>query len=178
MRINSNAEITNIKKILGLETGKKYKSTEMVKKHLRYGKVLFMTDQDLDGSHIKGLCINLFNSQWNELVKIDNFLGFMNTPILKAKKGKKELDFYNESKYHEWKKANNDGKGWKIKYFKGLGTSSAKEFKKYFKDKKMVTFKHNGDTCSDSIDKVFNKHRADDRKKWLENYDKDECFRY
>ena len=56
-------------------------------------------------------------------------------------------------------KANNDGKGWKIKYFKGLSISSAKEFKKYFKDKKMVTFKHNGDTGSDSIDKVFNKHR-------------------
>ena len=49
-----------------------------------------MTDQDLDGSHIKGLCINLFHSQWNDLIKVDNFLGFMNTPILKAKKVKKK----------------------------------------------------------------------------------------
>lgn len=175
LRINANAEITNIKKIIGLESGKVY-TKPLIKKHLRYGKVLFMTDQDLDGSHIKGLCINMFHSQWKELIKIDDFLGFMNTPILKAKKGKKELSFYNESKYEKWKEVTDGGKGWKIKYFKGLGTSSSKEFKQYFKKKKMVTFKYQGDTCSDSIDKVFNKHRADDRKKWLGNYDKDEVL--
>ena len=175
LRINANAEITSIKKIVGLETGKKY-TKELIDKQLRYGKVLFMTDQDLDGSHIKGLCINMFHSQWKELIEIDEFIGFMNTPILKAKKGKKELDFYNESKYQKWKDDNNDGKGWKIKYFKGLGTSSSKEFKQYFKNKKMVTFKYQGDTCSDSIDKVFNKHRADDRKKWLQNYNKDDVL--
>ena len=158
LKINNNAEITNIKKILGLETGKQYSDTkESVKKHLRYGSIRFMTDQDLDGSHIKGLCINLFHSQWNDLIKVDNFLGFMNTPILKAKKGKREVEFYNESKYEEWKKKNNNGKGWKIKYFKGLGTSSAKEFKKYFKNKKMVTFKYGDEKCGDAIDKVFNK---------------------
>ena len=158
-----------------MESGKVY-TKPLIKKHLRYGKVLFMTDQDLDGSHIKGLCINMFHSQWKELIKIDDFLGFMNTPILKAKKGKKELSFYNESKYEKWKEVTDGGKGWKIKYFKGLGTSSSKEFKQYFKNKKMVTFKYEGDTCSDSIDKVFNKHRADDRKKWLGNYDKDEVL--
>ena len=173
LKINNNAEISNIKKILGLETGKKYTNMDMIKKYLRYGKIRFMTDQDLDGSHIKGLCINLFHSQWNDIIKINDFLGFMNTPILKAKRGKKEIDFYNESKYEAWKLANNNGKGWKIKYFKGLGTSSAREFKKYFKDKKMVTFKYEGKTCGDAIDKVFNKSRADDRKVWLENYDKD-----
>ena len=171
-RINSNAEITNIKKILGLETGKKYDTKEKIKKYLRYGRVLFMTDQDLDGSHIKGLCINMFQTQWPELIKMDGFIGFMNTPILKAKKGSRELSFYTESKYYKWRDNNNNGKGWKIKYFKGLGTSSAKEFKEYFKKKKLVTFKY-GDTCEDAIAKVFDKTRADDRKKWLGNYDKD-----
>jgi DNA topoisomerase II len=174
LKINANVEITNIKKIVGLVTGKKY-TKELIQKHLRYGKVLFMTDQDLDGSHIKGLCINMFHSQWKELIQIDNFLGFMNTPILKAKKGKKELDFYNESKYTKWKESNDGGKGWKIKYFKGLGTSSSKEFKEYFKNKKMITFKYS-DSCSDSIDKVFNKHRSDDRKVWLGNYNKDDVL--
>ena len=171
-KINSNAEITNIKKILGLETGKKYDTKEKIKKYLRYGRVLFMTDQDLDGSHIKGLCINMFQTQWPELIKMEGFIGFMNTPILKAKKGSRELSFYTESKYHKWRDNNNNGKGWKIKYFKGLGTSSAKEFKEYFKKKKLVTFKY-GETCGDSIAKVFDKTRADDRKKWLGNYDKD-----
>ena len=55
-QIMKNAEITNMKKILGLETGKVYKDT----KSLRYGKVMIMTDQDHDGSHIKGLVMNVF----------------------------------------------------------------------------------------------------------------------
>ena len=177
IKINNNAEITNIKKILGLETGKKYETMEKIKKHLRYGRVLFMTDQDLDGAHIKGLCINLFQTQWPDLIKMDGFIGFMNTPILKAKKGSRELSFYTESKYHIWKEKNNNAKGWRIKYFKGLGTSSSKEFKEYFKKKKMVTFKYDKDeTCGDAIAKVFDKNRADDRKDWLENYDKDDVL--
>ena len=66
-KILENKEIIEIKKILGLEANKVYDSLESVKKHLRYGKILFMTDQDLDGSHIKGLGINLFQCQWNQL---------------------------------------------------------------------------------------------------------------
>jgi len=171
-RINDNAEITNIKKIVGLETNKEYTS-EMANKLLRYGHVLFMTDQDLDGSHIKGLCVNMFHTQWKELIVMNNFLGFMNTPIIKAKKGNRTKSFYSESKYKIWKEANNNAKGWKIKYFKGLGTSTAKEFKEYFADKKIVYFKHKGDTCDNAIDMAFNKKRADDRKGWLGDYDPD-----
>jgi DNA topoisomerase-2 len=62
-KISENKEITEIKKILGLETGKKYNTIEDVNKQLRYGKILFLTDQDLDGSHIKGLGINLFQTE-------------------------------------------------------------------------------------------------------------------
>jgi len=171
-KINANAEIANIKKIVGLTTGKSY-TEEDAKKQLRYGKLLFMTDQDLDGSHIKGLCINMFHSQWHDLIKIPNFLGFMNTPILKATKGKQTKSFYSESAYQNWKENNDNGKGWKIKYYKGLGTSTAKEFKEYFAKKKLIMFEYNGQDSDNAIDKVFNKHRADDRKDWLANYDKD-----
>ena len=81
---------------------------------MRYGKVIFMTDQDLDGSHIKGLCINLFQCEWPTLCEIPGFICFMNTPILKAKKGKQELNFYNDGEYNNWKQANEDGKGWAV----------------------------------------------------------------
>jgi DNA topoisomerase-2 len=171
-KISENKEIAEIKKILGLETNKEYYSMEDVKKHLRYGRVLFMTDQDLDGSHIKGLGINLFQSEWYELSKIPGFIGFMNTPILKARKGSQELVFYNEGEYEEWKK-HNDAKGWKIKYYKGLGTSTGKEFREYFEKKKIVEFHHTGAASDDSIDMVFNKKRADDRKEWLEDYSRE-----
>ena len=170
-KIAENKEISDLKKILGLESGKVYSSIEDVHRHLRYGKIMFMTDQDLDGSHIKGLCINLFHSEWASLIHIPGFLSFMNTPILRAKKGNQTLLFYNDSEYSRWKESINTN-GWVIKYFKGLGTSTATEFKEYFANKKIVDFVYSGTTSDDTIDKVFNKKRPDDRKTWLENYDK------
>ena len=170
-KISENKEITEIKKIIGLENGKVY-TAETVRTSLRYSRILFMTDQDLDGSHIKGLCINLFQNEWPSLAEIPGFIGFMNTPILKANKGNQTLMFYNDGEYEDWKDEN-DTKGWKIKYYKGLGTSTGKEFKEYFEQKKIVGFEHNGKTSDDAIDMVFNKKRADDRKEWLEEYDRE-----
>jgi len=169
-RINENKEIIEIKQILGLETGKTYTS-ESAEKCLRYNSVLFMTDQDLDGSHIKGLGLNLFQDQWNSLSTLDNFLGFMNTPILKAKKNGQEKLFYNEGEYNLWKQEN-DTKGWNVKYYKGLGTSTGKEFKEYFANKKIVYFNHEGSVSDNIIDMIFNKKRSEERKGWLSNYDR------
>lgn len=171
-KISENKEITDIKKILGLEAGRSYFNMDDVHQHLRYGKVMIMTDQDLDGSHIKGLCINLFHSEWATLLKIPGFLSFMNTPILRAKKGQQVVLFYNDGEYLAWKESIGTSTGWNIKYFKGLGTSTSAEFKEYFANKKIVDFVHAGETCDNTIDKVFNKDRADDRKTWLEAYDK------
>jgi DNA topoisomerase-2 len=172
-KIAENKEISDLKKILGLETGKSYNSMSDVQQNLRYGKIMFMTDQDLDGSHIKGLCINLFHSEWASLVKIPGFLSFMNTPILRAKKGAQTKLFYNEGEYLNWKDSfgHNGPTGWNIKYFKGLGTSTSAEFKEYFANKKIVDFVYTP-TSDDTIDKIFNKKRTDDRKDWLEQYDK------
>uniref|UniRef100_A0A6C0LQV9 DNA topoisomerase (ATP-hydrolyzing) n=1 Tax=viral metagenome TaxID=1070528 RepID=A0A6C0LQV9_9ZZZZ len=173
-KIAENKEIADIKKILGLETGREYSTIQDVHQHLRYGKIMYMTDQDLDGSHIKGLCINLFHSEWASLVKIPGFLSFMNTPILRAKKGSQTLLFYNDGEYETWKQSlgPQGTHGWTIKYFKGLGTSTSAEFKEYFANKKIVDFVYIDQTSDDTIDKIFNKKRADDRKEWLENYNK------
>jgi DNA topoisomerase-2 len=171
-KINENDEIRDIKKILGLERERNYESMEDIARYLRYGQVLFMTDQDLDGSHIKGLCINLFQNEWKSLAMIPGFIGFMNTPILKARHGKDELLFYNQGEYDSWKETNPvESSRWEIKYYKGLGTSTDKEFKQYFKNKKVVSFVYEEES-DDIIDMVFNKKRADDRKAWLERYER------
>ena len=169
-KIGENKEISEIKQIVGLEHGKSY-SLQDVNTKLRYGKLLFMTDQDLDGSHIKGLAINMIESEWSSLIEIPEFIGYMNTPILKATYGKEVIPFYNNGEYEQWKKENNDFAKWTVKYYKGLGTSTSKEFKEYFAHKKIVNFT-SVETCRESIDKVFNKKRANDRKEWLSNYDR------
>lgn len=180
-KISENKEITELKKILGLETGRKYDTIETVHAKLRYGKVMFLVDSDTDGSHIKGLCVNVIHSEWESLFRISGFLSFMNTPILKASKGALTRVFYNEGEYNIWKQTNEGriatsggtgGSKWNIKYFKGLGTSTPKEFKEYFANKKVVDFVYDSNTSDDIIDKVFNKKRADERKTWLENYNK------
>jgi DNA topoisomerase-2 len=120
-KISENNEIKEIKQILGLEVGRKY-TPDDVKYRLRYGKIIFMTDQDLDGSHIKGLGINLFQSEWPSLAEIPGFIGFMNTPILKAKKGTQEKVFYNEGEYRAWKEGTAAG-GAAAAVSSGTGTS-------------------------------------------------------
>lgn len=172
-KITDNKEITDLKKILGLENGRIYNTMDEVRQHLRYGKIMIMCDQDTDGSHIKGLCINLFHCEWNSLTRIPGFISFMNTPILRASKGAQTLSFYNDGEYTTWKNATADSHTWKIKYFKGLGTSKSDEFKEYFAKKKIVDFVYEEAKSDDVIDKVFNDKRANDRKTWLiEKYDK------
>ena len=172
-KITDNKEITDLKKILGLENGREYKTMSDVSQHLRYGKIMIMCDQDTDGSHIKGLCINLFHCEWRSLTQIPGFISFMNTPILRAFKGSQTLSFYNDGEYNAWKTATKDSASWKIKYFKGLGTSKSDEFKEYFANKKIVNFVYEAGASDDVIDKVFNDKRANDRKTWLiEKYNK------
>ena len=173
-KIADNKEIADIKRILGLEVSREYNTLEDIHKYLRYSRVMFMCDADLDGNHIKGLGINLFQSEWPSLTKIPGFIGFMSTPILKARKGNDELSFYNEGEYEKWKTDNGSSSlSWKIKYYKGLGTSTGKEFREYFKEKKTVQFEYGGQASDDAIDMVFNKKRADDRKDWLRHYDRE-----
>lgn len=126
----ANEEIKNIKIILGLKQGEDY-STEDKFNTLRYGHVLMLTDQDTDGTHIKGLFINMLHSLWPSLVKKDSFVQSLNTPIVKAIKGKNTITFYNLSDYDNWK-ATPDASNFKIKYYKGLGTSTTLEAKEYF----------------------------------------------
>jgi DNA topoisomerase-2 len=172
-KIAGNEEITNLKKIIGLETNKNYNDV----KSLRYGKIMIMTDQDVDGSHIKGLLFNMFNTLWPSLIKIDGFLSSMLTPIIKAKKKNEIIEFYNLTDYDNWKKNNSVNK-WEIKYYKGLGTSTDKEAKQYFKNIKNVDYIYDEKESKEKIDLAFNKKRADDRKEWLYGYNKQDVLDY
>jgi len=163
-KFNANEELTAIKKILGLEQGRVYKDVS----ELRYGRVMVMADQDHDGSHIKGLLMNLFHAEWPGLMK-SGFLCTLLTPILKAMKGKTTLSFYSLPEFNQWKETNSLA-GWKIKYYKGLGTSTPAEAREWFKDLHEILYEWDEKT-DESMNLAFNKKQADDRKRWLSHYD-------
>ena len=215
-QLTNNEEIKNIKLILGLKQKKKYSENDLSK--LRYGGIIILTDQDVDGSHIKGLLINFFHYFWPSLVKINGFIQCMKTPIIKIFKNsdlkkKNPIIFYTITEYKQWCDDHNHLlSNYTIKYYKGLGTSTDSEASEAFIDfeNKLINFvwsheepilcspiENKDDTISndtpikDNDDKettqeddeldlnsksynaitlAFSKHRANDRKKWLERY--------
>ena len=164
-QLKENVEISNIRQILGI-TGKKYVDGQK----LRYGQIMIMTDQDLDGAHIKGLVLNYLQSLG--LDKFDGFSASFITPIVKASRGTKNKAFYSSQEFDKWVEQNDGGKGWKIKYYKGLGTSVDKEAREYFLNISEHLTCYEWDTKADeSLKLAFSKDCIDNRKDWLTKYD-------
>ncbi|EFC50179.1 DNA topoisomerase II [Naegleria gruberi] len=170
-KVVKNEEISTLAKILGLKFDKTYTKEDI--KSLRYGSIMIMADQDHDGSHIKGLLINFIHKFWPSLLKIPGFLKEFITPIVKAtnNRTKKAVTFFSIPEYETWKEGLSDTKGWTIKYYKGLGTSTAPEAKEYFSNMSLhqKRFKYDTD-CDKKITSVFSKAATDERKEWLNNH--------
>ncbi|KAG6761071.1 hypothetical protein POTOM_034263 [Populus tomentosa] len=170
-QLKENKEIESIKKILGLQHDKQYSNV----KSLRYGHLMIMTDQDHDGSHIKGLLINFIHSFWPSLLKVPSFLVEFITPIVKAThRNGTVLSFYSMPEYESWKEGlSGNASGWSIKYYKGLGTSTSKEGKDYFKNlhKHKKDFLWMDELDGDAIELAFSKKKIEARKNWLRQHE-------
>ena len=177
-QILENAEITNLCKIIGLNFKETYESKDSLKQ-LRYGKLMIMTDQDHDGSHIKGLIINFVHHKWPNLLK-HGFVEEFITPIVKVSKGKNEIPFYSMPEFEEWQSNTENWQTWKLKYYKGLGTSTSKEAKEYFSDMKRhrIQFKYGSARDDLAIQLAFSKKFIDERKDWLTKFMDDRKMRH
>ncbi|KAH8609103.1 DNA gyrase B Toprim domain [Trypanosoma vivax] len=170
------AEFQAVSKIMGLDIRQKYTSSE----GLRYGHLMIMSDQDHDGSHIKGLIINMIHNYWPDLLKVPGFLQQFITPIVKARKkgrgaGAEEgtISFFSMPDYFEWKNAIGDGiKNYELRYYKGLGTSGAKEGREYFEniDRHRLDFVHENEQDDNHIIMAFSKDKVDERKQWITHF--------
>eukprot|EP00477_Mikrocytos_mackini_P000725 GAHX01000776.1.p1 GENE.GAHX01000776.1~~GAHX01000776.1.p1 ORF type:complete len:1373 (+),score=302.50 GAHX01000776.1:42-4160(+) len=183
--ILKNAEVEAMKKIVGLKIGMDYSNLqddptgngEKNFESLRYGKIIIMADQDLDGSHIKGLIINFIHFFWPSLIRRNDCLFSLITPIVVAtdKTTKEKVQFYSLGEFNIWKNevfVQNAGK-WTFKYYKGLGTSSTKEGKEYFRnlDLNLKPFKRVDMEDENKIKLAFEKSQVNERKSWiLEKY--------
>lgn len=172
-QISKNAEIQNIKNFLGLKHKTEYKDC----KSLRYGHLMIMTDQDHDGSHIKGLLINFLQCSFPSLLKIPEFLVEFITPIVKVFKGNpkhptKSQSFFTMPEFEAWKELHQHERGWEHKYYKGLGTSTTDDAQVYFRDldKHLKEFHVMQDHETALIELAFSKKKADERKEWLRQF--------
>ncbi|EQB61579.1 dna topoisomerase ii [Vairimorpha apis BRL 01] len=154
-QVAENKEIIALKQILGLQQNKKYEDVSS----LRYGHVMVMTDQDHDGSHIKGLLINFFDYFFPSLLKINTFLQEFITPIVRGRNSRGEVvDFYTMPEYEEFKE---NHPNYIYKYYKGLGTSTSEDAIEYFSnlEKHVKNFIPMEQNDKEFIDLAFNKKK-------------------
>ncbi|KAF1761907.1 hypothetical protein GCK72_010166 [Caenorhabditis remanei] len=163
VRASKNEEISNVMRILGL----RFEEEAPTQESMRYGRLLILADQDEDGSHIKGLVINFIHKFWPSLIRSRDFIQSFRTPLLKAKKGDKVKSFFSINEYQKWAEET-EGK-WKIKYYKGLGTSTSIEAKEYFSDldHHVINFKYTGLNDDKAIRMAFDREKSDERKEWI-----------
>jgi DNA gyrase subunit B len=139
--ISSN-EIVTLINALGLDP----KTEELDLKDLRYGKIIIMTDADVDGSHIRALLLTFFNNKpFNKLIE-NGHVYLAQPPLFKINKGtkgiyikdEKELEDYILSHSKELKKMKKGSKEFNQAYdeeksrmsiqrFKGLGEMNPEE---------------------------------------------------
>ena len=168
--MSNNKEITAIIQALGLRYKTDYgQDAEFAQ--LQYGRVMIITDADVDGLHIASLIVNLFHVSFPSLLRREQaFLYWMMTPVAKIFRTAptSTLTFYNDFDYQQ---ALRDltGVRFKVKYYKGLGTSSDEEVRETF-GTKVVSFQMDEKTDA-SMSMVFSKKAANERKRWMEEYD-------
>jgi DNA topoisomerase-2 len=157
-QVKKNVEIQNLMAALGLEFGKPAEN-------LRYGKIVLATDADMDGMHIRALILNNFYHKWPNMLS-EGKVYFLNSPIVRATKGKDKFEFFNEEEFEEWIAKPGNSKA-SVKYLKGLGGNSTADFKKFMFDEQfMVPLTWEDDRDIELLNLAFG--NADDKKVWLD----------
>lgn len=164
-----NSVFENLMIIMGLSIGKKVESVD----ELRFGKLVIMSDQDLDGFHINGLMINMIYRFWPELFKLGVVYRFQ-TPVLRVMlkdKAKTKINFYTEKEFLEWRAANPNEK-YTSRYLKGLASNTSEDFKEYLQDMNthLIPYTIEDQEDIDIINLAFSKDKgaSDKRKEWLD----------
>jgi DNA topoisomerase-2 len=160
---NGNNEIKNILKITGLKIGVQVKSI----KDLRFGKIVMLSDQDLDGFHVSSLLINFFAYFWPELFEL-GVIYRMKTPLViaKMKDGTKQ-SFFTDEEYEEWSAT---APKHIAKRYKGLGTFRTDDFSEVLQERSKYLTRISVLEAADlgAIQLAFKGNKADERKVWLE----------
>ena len=120
--ISSN-EIVTLINALGLDP----KTEEIDLKDLRYGKIIIMTDADVDGSHIRALLLTFFNNKpFNKLIE-NGHVYLAQPPLFKINKGSKGIYIKDEKELEDYI-INNLASNWKLVQKASKGSRSVNEY--------------------------------------------------
>ena len=162
-------ELQHFLAALGLERYGKERQARDYSNDLRFGRVMLLMDADEDGSHIKGLIINIFAYLYPSLFRRFGFLVQFTTPVVTTTKkgGDQTLEFYTWAQYQAWQRTKTGE--WRTVYHKGLGGFSDDEAKRMFCDISARTkmFVFNDDSDSLAIEKAFSTSKGRERKEWI-----------
>lgn len=152
-KLVQNAEVVNLMAAIGLKLGQ-----PIDLKTLRYGRILFYVDADVDGNSIAGSLLNFFHKYWPDMFD-RRMIYKVETPIVVAvpkQKNKSKILFYNQTEYNKWVSSTSDLKNWDIKYKKGLAALVDDEYKDIINSPK-ITLITKDDISSKSLDIWFGK---------------------
>ena len=124
-QIQKNAEIMTMIEAFGLRIDPKTMKVTYDKDDLRYGKLIIMSDADVDGAHIKNL---FYTFIWNfcpDLIK-NGYVYAGVPPLYKITIGKKYKYLKNDEELEKFRKEN-EGKKYLVNRLKGLGEMDADE---------------------------------------------------
>lgn len=119
-KILANEEIRTMITAVGAGVGEDFNPEKA-----RYGKIIIMTDADIDGAHIRTLLLTFFFRYMKDLVVRGNVY-IAQPPLFHVSKGKEEVYLYDESELSETVKKLGT-KNVTIKRFKGLGEMNAEQ---------------------------------------------------
>lgn len=173
-KLVENQEINNLLQILGLEVGKEY-PIDHDGSLLNYENVMILSDQDPDGSHIRGLIITFLHALFPSLlIWKPTYVLCFSTPLLRihlGPKGSPPIDFYSEVEHRKWREEREKAGlslGSSV-YYKGLGALPHALAKEFFSklDSHTTSLEYTGPLCSERISLFFDESMSDQRKEYL-----------
>ena len=152
-KIQKNAEIMTMLDSFGLDIDLKSMKVSYDKNKLRYGKIIIMSDADVDGAHIKNL---FYTFIWNfcpQLIE-DGIIYAGVPPLYKITTSKGYKYLKNDEALEEYRKAN-VGKKYTVNRFKGLGEVSVEETEETLTDPEQRLIRQVTVNDAKAADKLF-----------------------